>query len=376
MRRLVSKGETSGMKKKSTARKQSKKGQAAPKKWTVGIDLGDRWSRYCVVDEEGEVIEEGRFKTTPEALRKHFAESEPMRIAIEAATHSLWVSEHLRQLGHEVLVANAREIRAITHSDSKCDQFDAEKLARYARVDPKILHPITHRSIEMQCSLNIIRARDVLVRMRTLAVNAVRGLVKPCGHRLPICSTESFAGRCRTDLPANLLDIAEPLLKQIELASEQITLCDRRIEELANKAYSETKALRKIPGVGTLTALTFVLTLADKGGSRRAATWVVISVFRPRRSQSGDSDPQLGITKAGDQYLRKLLVQSAHSVLGHYGPDSALRQWGLQICGRGGKNAKKRALIAVARKLSVLLHRLWVTQAEYIPFYEMEKKTA
>jgi transposase len=200
--------------------------------------------------------------------------------------------------------------------------------------------------------------------------------VKPCGHRLPICSTESFAGRCRTDLAANLLDIAEPLLKQIELASEQIILCDRRIEELANKAYSETKALRKIPGVGALTALTFVLTLADKGRFSQSRDVGCYLGFRPRRNQSGDSDPQLGITKAGDQYLRKLLVQSAHYVLGHYGPDSALRRWGLQICGRGGKNAKKRAIIAVARKLSVLLHRLWVTQAEYIPFYEMEKKAA
>jgi len=364
------------MKKKSAQTKQSKKAQTAPKRWTVGIDLGDEWSRYCVVDEEGEMIEEGRLKTTSGAFRKHFAESEPMRIAIEAGTHSLWVSEHLRQFGHEALVANAREIRAITHSDSKCDQFDAEKLARYARVDPKILHPIAHRSVEMQCSLNIIRARDVLVRMRTIAVNAVRGLVKPCGHRLPLCSTESFARRCRTDLPANLLDIVEPLLKQIEVAGEQITLYDRRIEELADGTYRETKALRQIPGVGPLTALTYVLTLADKRRFSQSRDVGCYLGFRPRRSQSGDSDPQLGITKAGNGYLRKLLVQSAHYVLGHYGPDSALRQWGQRICERGGKNAKKRAIVAVARKLSVLLHRLWVTQAEYIPFYEVEKQAA
>ena len=228
----------------------------------------------------------------------------------------------------------------------------------------------------MQCSLNIIRARDVLVRMRTIAVNAVRGLVKPCGHRLPLCSTESFARRCRTDLPANLLDIVEPLLKQIEVAGEQITLYDRRIEELADGTYRETKALRQIPGVGPLTALTYVLTLADKRRFSQSRDVGCYLGFRPRRSQSGDSDPQLGITKAGNGYLRKLLVQSAHYVLGHYGPDSALRQWGQRICERGGKNAKKRAIVAVARKLSVLLHRLWVTQAEYIPFYEVEKQAA
>ena len=364
------------MKKKSGATKQSKNARRAPERWTVGIDLGDQWSRYCVLEEEGEVIEEGRFKTTPEALKKHFSGLESRRIAIEAGTHSLWVNEHLRQLGHEVLVANAREIRAITHSDSKSDQLDAEKLARYARVDPRILHPIQHRSLEMQRSLNVIRARDVLVRVRTMAVNAARGLVKPCGFRLPICSTESFAGRCRQDLPPELLEIVEPLLKQIELATAQIAFCDKQIQELADKGYSETKALRKIPGVGALTALTYVLTLADKRRFQQSRDVGCYLGFRPRRSQSGDSDPQLGITNAGDRYLRKLLVQSAHYVLGHYGPDSALRQWGQRICERGGKNAKKRAVIAVARKLSVLLHRLWVTQAEYNPFYEVEKRAA
>lgn len=364
------------MNKKHGLKKQSKKVPATPESRTVGIDLGDQWSRYCVLDGEGEVIEEGRFKTAPGALTKHFADSERMRIALEAGTHSLWVSEHLHHLGHEVLVANAREIRAITHSDSKSDQFDAEKLARYARVDPKILHPITHRSVEMQLSLNVVRARDVLVRMRTMAVNAVRGLVKPCGYRLQICSTESFVDRCRVNLPAALLEISEPLLKQIEQANEQIAFCDKRIRELADGTYQETKALRKIPGVGALTALTYVLTVADKQRFSQSRDVGCYLGFRPRRSQSGDSDPQLGITKAGDRYLRKLLVQSAHYVLGCYGPDSALRQWGLRICERGGKNAKKRAIIAVARKLSVLLHRLWVTQAEYVPFYEMEKRAA
>lgn len=365
------------MTKDTRTTKQSKKAQApAEKRWTVGIDLGDQWSRYCVLDKEGEIAEECRFRSTPEALRKHFAASEPMRIAIEAGTHSLWVSEHLRQFGHEVLVANAREIRAITHSDSKSDQLDAEKLARYARVDPKILHRITHRSMKMQRSLNVIRARDVLVRVRTMAVNAVRGLVKPCGYRLRICSTESFAARCRADLPPELIEIAEPLLKQIELATEQLAVCDKRIEELADGTYSETKALRQIAGVGALTALTYVLTVADK---RRFAQSRDVGCYLglwPRRSQSGDSDPQLRITKAGDQYLRKLLVQSAHYVLGHYGPDRALRQWGLRLCARGGKNAKKRAIIAVARKLAIWLHRLWVTQAEYVPFYEEKKQTA
>jgi transposase len=152
---------------------------------TIGIDLGDVWSHYCTLNQEGEVVGRGRFRTTPKAIEKWFTDLPPSRVAMEAGTHSIWISEQLQELGHEVIVANVRELRAISHSDRKSDHADAEKLARFARLDPQILRPISHRTVEQQEALTLIRARALMVRLRTAAVNAVRGLTKPCGYGYP-----------------------------------------------------------------------------------------------------------------------------------------------------------------------------------------------
>jgi len=349
--------------------KTKKARKSAARGITIGIDLGDRWSHYCVLDESGEIVEEGRCRTTPEALGKHFDGLSPARIAMEAGTHSLWISEQLKEFGHEVIVANVRELRAICRNDRKSDRVDAEKLARYARLDPEVLRPIEHRSVAMQETLTVIRARAVLVRARVALVNAARGLAKPCGYRLPSVATSSFAKRCLRELPAGLLAALGPLVEQIDQMSRQIRHYDGLIVEMMQVRYPETEALRKVHGVGPLTAMTFVLTLGDKDRFARSRDVGPYLGLRPRRKQSGDSDPELGITKAGNRYLRSLLVECANFILGPFGQDSDLRRWGLRLAERGGKNARKRALVAVARKLAVLLHRLWVTQAKYQPFY-------
>jgi transposase len=292
------------------------------------------------------------------------------RIAIEAGTHSIWISEQLARYGHEVIVANVTELHAIVRNVRKTDQVDAEKLARYARLDPRILRPITHRSVEAQQELTVVRARDVLVRLRTAAVNAVRGLVKPCGVRLPSSSTSCFGKRSRAVLSGALLRALSPLLEQIEQLSEQIKQYDQTILEMSRVSHPETQALQTVHGVGPVTALTYVLTLDDPHRFERSRDVGCYLGLRPRRDQSGSRDPQLGITKAGNVYLRKLLVECANYILGPRGQDSALRRWGLQLAGKGGKNARKRAIVAVARKLAVLLHRLWITQSPYVPFYK------
>ncbi len=219
---------------------------------TIGVDLGDVWSHYCTLNQDGEVVDRGRFRTTPKAIGKWFTDLPPTRVAMEAGVHSIWISEQLQELGHEVIVANVRELRAISHSDRKSDQVDAEKLARYARLDPNILRPISHRTVEQQEALTLIRARELLVRLR---------------------------------------------------------------------------------------------------------------------SQSGEHDPQLGITKVGNAYLRSLLIECANHILRPHGRYSALRQWGVHLAGRGGKQAKSKAAVAVARTLAVLLHRIWTTQEPYLPFH-------
>src|SRR5277367_1127089 len=294
---------------------------------TIGIDLGDVWSHYCTLNQDGEVVDRGRFRTTPKAIEKWFTDVAPARVAMEAGTHSIWISAQLQELGHEVIVANVRELRAISHSDRKSDQVDAEKLARFARLDPKILRPIVHRTVAQQEALTLIRARNLVVRLRTAAVNAVRGLAKPCGHRLPASSTLCFAKRCLAVLPPGLARALGPVLHQIADMTVKIKQYDQAIKQLTEKEYPETQALLKVYGVGQLTALTYVLTLGSKERFQRSRDVGCYLGLRPKRSQSGDRDPQLGITKAGNIYLRTLLVECANHVLGRHGKDSSLRQW-------------------------------------------------
>lgn len=336
---------------------------------TIGIDLGDVWSHYCTINEEGEIIDRGRFRTNPAGVDKWFRDQQPLRVAMEAGTHSIWISEQIRDLGHEVIVANVRELRAISHSDRKSDSVDAEKLARYARLDPEILRPIAHRTVAQQETLTLIRARDVLVRLRTGAVNAVRGLAKPCGYRLPASSTLCFAKRCLAMMPSGLSVALSPLLHQIADMTAKIKEYDRAIKKLTETQFPETQPLIQVYGVGHLTALTYVLTLGNKERFQRSRDVGCYLGLRPKRSQSGDCDPQLGITKAGNGYLRQLLVECANHVIGPRGKDSTLRRWGLSIGSRGGSHARRRAVVAVARKLAVLLHRIWITQEVYQPFY-------
>jgi len=324
----------------------------------MGIDVGDRFSHVCLVDNEGEVVERDRVRSTEAAFRRYFEGTARLRIALECGTHSPWMSRLLKQLGHQVIVANARKIPTITESESKNDGRDAEQLALMAAFNPKLLSPLEHRSLARQQDLNLVQARAILVKARTMIVNALRGLVKSAGGRLPACSSESFPDRAAGAVPSTLADVAGPLVEQIARLNMQIKSIDQQIEKLAVK-YPEIGTLRSAPGVGPLVAAAYVLTLdrPDAVPSSRSAG--AFLGLRPGQSQSGDSDPQKRITRTGNTYLRSLLLQSAQYILGRFGPDSALRRWGLKLAASGGKRAKKRAIVAVARKLAVILHSMW-----------------
>jgi transposase len=348
--------------------KQSQRVEATQEKpsLTMGPDMGDRYSHFCLLNEEGDVIEEGRLQSTEESLRRRFASEPRLRVALECGTHSPWVSRLLTALGHQVIVANARKIRAITGSESKNDRNDAEKLARFAAHDPRLLSPLEHRSQERQLDLNLIHARATLVRARTMIVNALRGLVKSAGGRLPACSTESLPTRALPAIPSPLIVVATPLLEQISLLTTQIDGMEKQIEKLSAK-YPEIVLLRTAPGVGPIVAAAYVLTMdrPDAASNRSAGAFLGL---RPRQSQSGDSDPQRRISKTGNSCLRSLLVQSAQYILGRFGPDSELRRWGLKLAASGGKRGKKRAIVAVARKLAVMLHSMWHNGQRFQPF--------
>lgn len=341
---------------------------------TVGVDLGDRYSYLCFLDtESGEVLEESRVRTTPEAFERRFGSERSLSIAIEVGTHSPWVSRLLQECGHEVLVANARKVRLIYGDKRKNDKLDAENLARLARLDPKLLYPLRHRGEDSQAHMAIIRSREALVGCRTQLVNHVRGAVKSFGARLPKCPARSFHKKAAEHIPEALRPALGPILETIGSLTQRIREYDRQLETICQERYPETDLLRQTEGVGALTALTFVLTLEDPyrfGKSRTVGAYLGLV---PAREQSGDRDPQKRISKEGDEMLRKLLVGSAHYILGPFGSDSDLRRHGEKIARGGAKNAKKRAAVAVARKLSVLLHRLWITGEVYDPLYNTHR---
>ncbi len=340
---------------------------------TIGLDVGDRYCQVCALDAAGEVVEEGRVRTTPEALQRRFGSAPSLRIALEVGQHSPWISRLLRESGHEVIVANARKLRLIYDNDRKNDRVDAQYLARLARLDPRLLSPVQHRGIQTQRDLELLKARDLLVATRTRLINHVRGAVKVYGIRVPKCSSGGFAVKAGGHLPLEQLSAVRPLLDLIGSVTVTIRSYDRQIERQCEASYPHSQLLRQVAGVGPVTALTYVLTIEDPHrfrSSRSVGSYVGLT---RQESRSGGHDPELRITKAGDRTLRRLLVQSAQYILGPFGPDTDLRRWGLVLAARGRKNAKKRAVVAVARKLAVLLHRLWVTGEVYEPLRQAVK---
>src|SRR6202795_3100575 len=278
-------------------------------KLTIGVDLGDRWSFYCVLEEAGKIILEQKVPTTPEAVKQIFSKIPQSRMALETGTHSPWVSRLLRELGHEVLVAHAQKVQLITKSSRKDDRHDARTLARLARVDPELLGPVRHRSVQAQIHLTVIRARAELVSARTALVNAARGLVKSYGQRLPKCGTYQVIRELATALSAELRDVLEPLLQEIESLNERIKEYDGRMEKIAKEVYPEVSLLKQVKGVGTQIALSYVLTIEDPYRFPKSRQVGCFGGLRPGRRNSGKSEPQKGISKEGDRYLRTMLVQ-------------------------------------------------------------------
>jgi transposase len=356
------------MKKNSTTRKSPKR--AAGRKEgpiTIGMDVGDKASRYCVLGDGLEVLSEGGVATTRKAMTQRFGGMRRCRLAIEVGTHSPWLSRLLTSLGFEVFVANARQVKLISNSSRKNDRMDAKLLARLVRVDPQLLRPIRHRSEQAQADLMVIRVRAALVDARTGLVNAARGFGKAAGERLPACDTDSMSVEKLEALPTQIRERLRPLVEEVESLTKKIQALDTTIEQIARTQYPETELLRQVSGVGTLIALSFVLTVEDRDRFQKSRDVGCYVGLRPKQSDSGERQPQLRITKEGDMYLRKMLVQGAHCILSRRGPDTDLKRWGLKLSERGGKNAKKRAIVAVARKLAVLLHRLWVGGEVYEP---------
>jgi transposase len=335
----------------------------------VGCDVGDKKSEICVLDEVGAVVDRRQLQTTSGALKKALAKHVPAVVAIEVGTHSRWIEEVLLAAGHRVIVANPRQVQLIWKRGKKTDKADALLLARLARVDVTLLAPVHHRSRTSQVDLAAIRSRDVLVQARTKLVNHVRGMLKPFGVRAPSCSTNAFPDRVVAEIPTELVPALMPVVEVLRGVNEQIAAHDRQIEQLA-ASCPVTTHLAEVDSIGALTALAFRLTVEDPAKFKKSRVVPAFLGLTPAKDQSGHADPQKRISRAGDPLLRRLLVQCAQNLLGHGGRDCDIRRWGLRIAERGGgKNAKKRAIVAVARKLAVVLHRIWVSGEAYHSFH-------
>lgn len=350
---------------------------AGQQRLTIGLDLGDRKSRYCILNAAGDVVAEDELPTSEPGLSAVFEKMPSSRIALEVGTHSPWVSRMLARFSHEVIVANARKVALITQSSSKNDRLDAEQLARLARVDVKLLSPIQHRSEEAQRDLVVLRARHDVVEARTKLLLSARGLAKSCGRRLPRCESEQTGPDLTATCPAELQEALCPMLEAVERLSGAIAAYDEQIAEMEKK-YPEVMLLKQVYGVGTLIALTYVLTIEDPDRFKHSRVVGAYIGLRPKQRSSGASNPELGITKEGDKLLRALLVQGAHTILRRGAPDSDLRAWAVRKLGGDGKQVskrlKKKVVIAIARKLAVLLHRLWSTGEVYDPFYNRKRE--
>ena len=351
------------------------KKDSVPNQEIIGVDLGDRFSHFCVLDPGGRVIEEGRLKTTATSFRRRFGKRTSTRVILETGTHSPWVEELLVSCGLEVLVADARRIQLISRNQHKNDRRDAELLARLGRMDTKLLHPVKHRGAQTRRDLAVIRSRAALVEARTKLVNHVRGTSKSLGHRLPSCSAKSFHRQLES-LPDDLQEVLAPVMKAIAGLTEKIKAFEERVDQLCKVKYPQTNILRQVNGVGPLTSLCFVLTLESLDRFERSRQVGAYLGLVPRRSQSGGRDPELHITKTGDRLLRTLLVQCAQYILGPFGMDSDLRRFGLRLAAKGDKNARKRAVVAVARKLAVLLGSLWRSGEVYDPLRNSPGKSS
>lgn len=351
-----------------------KQGNGRTPELTVGLDLGDRFSEICAIDGEGEIVERGKVRTREAALEGRFGGMEPVRVVLEVGTHSPWISRLLTELGHEVVVANPRKLRLIYENPRKTDRADAEYLARVGRMDPELLAPVEHRGRDAQADLATLKAQDQLVRVRSRLINHVRGAVKSWGERLPKCSTPAFATKVAEMLPGALRPALEPLLAQIQELTERIRDFDKQMERMSEERYPETQLLRQVAGVGTKTALCYVLTIEDPSRFRKSRMVGPYLGLVPRQDDSGGRERRGRITKHGDEMCRWLLVQSAHYILGPFGPDCDLRRWGEQLIERGEAQGKKHAAVAVARKLAVLLHRLWVTGEVYEPLRNVREQ--
>jgi transposase len=337
-----------------------------------GMDLHGRTCTAKVISEEGELVEETTIPSTEKAVRRWASGHEPMRVCIEASGISPWVSRVLGECGHEVVVANPRRVRLIAESSLKTDHVDAMILAQLGRMNPAFLCPVTHRSEETQMERAELRVRDALVQARASFIHTVRGLLRSFGVRLPRCNAECFAKRCAAvAMKERLQALVTPLIEAIAQLDERIAAMDQRVLELG-EVHPVAERFQDIPGVGPLVALAYITTIEEPHRFRRSRDVGPYLGMRPRLRASGGQEHRGRITKEGDHQMRRLLVQAAHGML-RSRRECALKRWAEGLIPRIGK---RKAVVALARKLAILMHHLWVSGESFEAFAQAKRHAA
>jgi transposase len=337
---------------------------------TIGLDLGDNTFSVCVLSNSGHIENEGTHPTNPDEVRALFESfrGRHVRVVFEVGSQSRWVQKLARECGIEdVIAADPRKLKLISQSLKKTDRRDAYILARAGQSLPELLSPVEHVSDEIFADRALLETRDLLVRNRTQIICRIRSLTKAHGGKLAACSPESFHRKVTEQIPEPMHFACKPLLQVLAALDQQISELEKSLCKLAKEKYPIVAKLQDIPGVGIIIALSFVLSVGDP--SRFEDTRQIGAYFglTPRKKQSGNSNPQLGITKAGNGAMRKRLVLGAHCLISR-GEDCGLKRWGIALCERGARSSKKRAVIALARKLAVVMLAVWKSGADFDPW--------
>ena len=332
-----------------------------------GIDLHSASSEVAVLDEDGELVEQSRIATIEAGFRRHFGKRERMVICMESGGQSAWAERLLQSFGHDTVVASASRGRLIAEATLKNDKVDAVILARLVRADRRLLCPITHRSAETQRQRGVLRVRRAFVDTRTKCLNATRGILRSFGYRTPGKKPERLAEYLAdAAIPEELVRVVAPLVQVALEVDEKIAALDEEIEAMGH-AYPEVALLRTVPGVGPLIALAFVLCIENPHRFSRGRDLSGYHGLRPKMRESATTSRFGSITRQGDIEMRMLLVQAVHGLL-RSRADSDLKRWAQGLAERIGK---KKAVVALARKLAVVMHAMWVRNEPFRPFLEV-----
>jgi transposase len=332
----------------------------------VGLDVSLRMTALCVVDESGGVIAEGKVASEPEALGGWLREHAPAarRIGMETGPLAVWLWNGLKERGLPVHVIDARHAKAgLTLQASKTDRNDARGLAQIMRTG--WFKEVQVKSTAAHLLRALLASRGMLVATRCALENQIRGLLKTFGLVLGKAGRRRFEVRLRELLAAEprLGRLVTPLLEVRRSLVEQIQTYDRCLVAIARR-HAVVRRLMSVPGVGAVTAVAFVAAIDDPSRFRRSRHVGAYFGLVPRRYQSGEVDRPGRISKAGDQLVRTLLYEAANALLTRSRQPSALKAWAEAIAARSGR---KKAKVALARRLAVMLHRLWRDGTAFVP---------